>query len=283
MKSNYIKFLTETDEVEKKIDSDVDETETDTEEEEEENEDENEGEEEEVVDDKEEEYEIPEEDWIDITSTEKVESKEENESEEEPEEKEEETDPLKDWDEDDVSEEETPPPSADPEPGYPKDEIGFYTISKGTKEEEEDDEDEKEEDEEPSPENKPSINTTRIVEEAQVKEEVKKKEVESPSPEQSNKLIKRLFTLNKTLSDYVQVFDGTFNPYNTLIIIRDILAKEHLSLPDFDLDPSKEEWVFNIDLEDTSKEGRDWIAHLEILKNEKAGYTIRIGILSEDI
>ena len=281
MKSNYIKFLTETDELKNKLiaekedEKDEEEVEDDEEEEDESFDTEDvegeEVEEEEVEDDEEDESfegaeaekEEEEIDWVDITAPVEVEvPSSENEKE-------------IDWvditapnevevpsSENEKEEEDVYNSNHDPE-------IGFYTLDK-----EEDDEDEDSEEEKEAP---PSGNITRVVEEKE--EEIQPTEVKKKEDEET---VKRLFNLNKTLLNYTSVFDGTFNPYNTLVTIRDILAKEHLVLPDFDLDPTKEEWVYNVQLKDSSEENRTWIAHLEILKNPQEGYTIRIGVFSKD-
>lgn len=96
--------------------------------------------------------------------------------------------------------------------------------------------------------------------------------------------IREIWSLNKKLNDYLFGFDGTRNPYNPLTVIRDILREHELCLPDFELDPAVDSWIYDIHLVDFTKNipKRNWLAHLEILKDEQTGYNIRVGIFTKE-
>lgn len=85
-------------------------------------------------------------------------------------------------------------------------------------------------------------------------------------------------SINTTLDEMLESFDGSDNPYSAIAAISDVLDRNGFLLPDFDLDSSVDEWIFDIELEDIHEE-RNCYLHLEILKEDDSSYFTRAGIV----
>ena len=86
--------------------------------------------------------------------------------------------------------------------------------------------------------------------------------------------------INDELDELLSAQDGTIlNPYSTIEDIADILEDHGFLLHPFNLDPTVDEWVLDIELEDISDEERQVYLHLEIMKENEDIYMIRAGIV----
>ncbi len=67
-------------------------------------------------------------------------------------------------------------------------------------------------------------------------------------------------------------------------VIKDtLLNKAQMYFPDFEIDSSHKEWVYDVNLKDTTDQHRKWIAHVEISLNDNSSYNYRIGVFSKEL
>jgi len=85
--------------------------------------------------------------------------------------------------------------------------------------------------------------------------------------------------INNTLSSTLISFDGTINPYGAIISITDILYRYGFIVPDFTLDPSVDEWIYDVQLVDENMKEIPWYLHLEILKNDDNSFYICAAVI----
>jgi hypothetical protein len=101
---------------------------------------------------------------------------------------------------------------------------------------------------------------------------------EQVNSDNHEEIFQEVDSINTCLDEMLESFDGSDNPYSAIAAISDVLDTNGFLLPDFDLDSSVDEWIFDIELEDIHEE-RNCYLHLEILKEDDSSYFTRAGIV----
>lgn len=101
---------------------------------------------------------------------------------------------------------------------------------------------------------------------------------ESEESYNHEQIFEEVESINNCLDNMLESFDGTDNPFTVIAAISDVLDHNGLLLPDFNLDPSVDEWIFDIELEDIHDDRKCYL-HLEILKEDETSYFVRAGVV----
>lgn len=100
---------------------------------------------------------------------------------------------------------------------------------------------------------------------------------------QEDEEFKQIFIINQDLENNLLPFARSINPYQAILCCREVLEKYDLILPDFNLDPSVDEWILDIELIDDCAnldlDNRNWFLHLEVLKNDDQSYIVFAGVV----
>jgi len=100
---------------------------------------------------------------------------------------------------------------------------------------------------------------------------------------QEDEEFKQIFIINQDLENNLLPFARSINPYQAILCCREVLEKYDLILPDFNLDPSVDEWILDIELIDDCAnldlEDRNWFLHLEVLTNDDQSYIVFAGVV----
>lgn len=95
---------------------------------------------------------------------------------------------------------------------------------------------------------------------------------------ESDEEFREAFMINQVLENTLIIYSRTINPYSAILSIGEILERYGLILPEFDLDSSVDEWIYDIQLLDDEKE-REWFLHLEILQNDDDSFAVFAGVV----